>query len=193
MALILASGSPRRRELLEKLGLDFRVMTLEGIDESHPASLHGEDIARYISSKKAEAYRSVLLPEDIVITADTIVCVKGTVLGKPNTPGEARKMLQSLSGVWHQVITGVTLLSATRSETFAVTTDVKFATLTDWEINHYITHYHPFDKAGSYGIQEWMGLVAVEELRGSYFNVMGLPVCKLYHALRDFMGELPLI
>ena len=184
--IVLVSASPRRRELLKNLGLNFKVRTLCGLDESYPESLRGEDIPRYISRKKAEAYRRSMAPDELLIAADTVVLLDGEVLGKPADANAARAMLHSLSGRIHQVTTGVTLMTADRMETFAATSHVKFAELNDEEIDYYVDNYLPFDKAGAYGIQEWIGMVAVEELRGSYFNVMGLPVQRLYTALKNF-------
>ena len=184
--VILASNSPRRKELLQRLGIPFKVRTLFGIDESYPESLRGEDIVRYISRNKANAYRGSMAGNELLITADTIVYGDGVVMGKPKDADEARKMLRSLSGKVHQVITGVTILTTERVENFAVTSHVKFAELTDDEIDFYVSNYLPFDKAGAYGIQEWIGLVAVEEIRGSYFNVVGLPVQRLYQRLKLF-------
>ena len=184
--IILASARPRRRELLSGLGIDFEVRTLAGIDESCPDHLQGEAIAAYISKGKAEAYRATLAPNDLVITADTIVSVDGNVLGKPANEAEAHQMLQLLSGRTHEVVTGVTLMTKSQQQTFTATTSVTFAPLTEAEITHYVTHYRPLDKAGAYGIQEWIGMIAVESIQGSYFNVMGLPVQRLYKALRDW-------
>ena len=184
--IILASASPRRRQLLSGLGIDFEVRTLAGIDESYPDHLQGEAIAAYISKAKAEAYRATLAPNDLVITADTIVSVDGNVLGKPANEAEAHQMLQLLSGRTHEVVTGVTLMTKSQQQTSTATTSVTFAPLTEAEITHYVTHYRPLDKAGAYGIQEWIGMIAVESIQGSYFNVMGLPVQRLYKALRDW-------
>ena len=184
--IILASASPRRHQLLSGLGIDFEVRTLAGIDESYPEHLQGEAIAAYISKAKAEAYRATLAPNDLVITADTIVSVDGNVLGKPANEAEAHQMLQLLSGRTHEVVTGVTLMTKSQQQTFTATTSVTFAPLTEAEITHYVTHYRPLDKAGAYGIQEWIGMIAVESIQGSYFNVMGLPVQRLYKALRDW-------
>lgn len=184
--IVLASNSPRRKELLQRMGLNFKVRTLFGIDESYPESLRGEDIVRYISRSKANAYRSSMAANELLITADTIVYVEGKVLGKPKSPENAKEMLRELSGKTHQVITGVTILTADRTENFGVTSQVKFAELTDDEINFYVDNYLPFDKAGAYGIQEWIGIVAVEEIKGSYFNVVGLPVQRLYQKLKTF-------
>lgn len=184
--IVLASNSPRRKELLQRMGVNFKVRTLFGIDESYPDSLRGEDIVRYISRNKAQAYRSSMAPNELLITADTIVYVEGEVMGKPKTTEQAKEMLHKLSGKSHQVITGVTIVTADRTEDFGVTSQVKFAEITDEEINFYVDNYLPFDKAGAYGIQEWIGIVAVEEIKGSYFNVVGLPVQRLYQKLKTF-------
>ena len=184
--IILASNSPRRKELLQRLGLPFKVRTLFGVDESFPENLRGEDIALYIARKKAEAYKSSMSSNELLITADTIVCLDGVVMGKPYGAENAKTILRQLSGRVHQVITGVTVLTQVKRESFAVTSHVKFANVTEDEIDSYVDNYLPFDKAGAYGIQEWFGLVAVEELRGSYFNVMGLPVQRLYTVLKQF-------
>lgn len=184
--VVLASNSPRRKELLQRLGIPFKVRTLFGIDESYPDTLRGEDIVRYISRNKANAYRSSMGPDELLITADTIVYLQGEVMGKPHDADDARRMLRALAGKVHQVITGVTIITANDMENFAVTSQVKFSDLSDDEINYYVDRYLPLDKAGAYGIQEWIGLVAVEELRGSYFNVVGLPIQRLYQALKRF-------
>lgn len=184
--IVLVSASPRRKELLQNLGLTFKVRTLFGIDEQYPDTLRGEDIPRFISRKKAEAYRSSMADDELLIAADTVVCLDGRTLGKPHDAQEAKTMLHKLSGRFHQVITGVTVMTKDQMENFAVTSQVKFADLTDEEIEYYVDNYLPFDKAGAYGIQEWIGMVAVEELRGSYFNVMGLPVQRLYNVLKKF-------
>ena len=185
--IVLASNSPRRKELLQRLGLDFKVRTLLGVDESYPKELKGEEIACFISAKKAEAYKTTMGEDELLITADTIVCTpEGEVLGKPIDAVNAHTMLRSLSGTTHKVITGVSLVTAERTENFSVTSLVKFAQITDEEIKYYIDNYLPFDKAGAYGIQEWIGLVAVEEIHGSFFNVMGLPVQRLYTVLKTF-------
>lgn len=184
--IVLASNSPRRKELLQRMGVNFKVRTLFGIDESFPDSLRGEDIVCYISRNKAEAYRSSMAGNELLITADTIVYLDGEVMGKPKNAEQAKEMLHKLSGKTHQVITGVTIATAERTENFGVTSQVKFAELTDEEINFYVDNYLPFDKAGAYGIQEWIGIVAVEEIKGSYFNVVGLPVQRLYQKLKSF-------
>lgn len=184
--VVLASNSPRRKELLKRLGIPFKVRTLFGIDESYPDTLRGEDIVRYISRNKAKAYRSSMAPNELLITADTIVYLGGQVMGKPRSAEDAKAMLHLLSGNVHQVITGVTIVAGERMDNFAVTSQVKFADITDEEIDFYVDNYLPFDKAGAYGIQEWIGLVAVEEIKGSYFNVVGLPVQRLYQRLKTF-------
>lgn len=184
--IVLASNSPRRKELLQRMVVNFKVRTLFGIDESYPDSLRGEDIACYISRNKAKAYQSSMAPNELLITADTIVYVDGEVMGKPKNAEQAKEMLHKLSGKTHQVITGVTIVTAKRTENFGVTSQVKFTNITDEEINFYVDNYLPFDKAGAYGIQEWIGIVAVEEIKGSYFNVVGLPVQRLYQKLKTF-------
>ncbi len=183
---VLASGSPRRRELLAGLGIDFEVRLLPGIDESYPNGLSGEEIARTISQKKAAAYRPTLAQDELIITADTIVYQDSEVLGKPHDEQEASTMLHKLSGRTHEVITGVTLLTQEMEHTFDCVSQVRFANLSDEEIWHYITHYHPLDKAGAYGIQEWIGYIGVEHIEGSYFNVMGLPIQRLYQTLKQY-------
>ncbi len=180
--LILASNSPRRKELLSGLGLDFQVRVMQGIDESYPAELSAEEIPIFISRQKAAAYS--LTANELLITADTIVYLEGQVLGKPKDDAEARLMLQSLRGKTHQVVTGVTLRTLQWQDSFATVTQVTFANLTDEEIDYYVRQYRPFDKAGAYGIQEWIGYVGVTRLEGSYFNVMGLPVQRLYSELK---------
>ena len=185
--IILASNSPRRRELLGGLGIDFTVKVISGIDESWPHDLKGEDIPLYISRQKAAPYKPQIAPDELVITADTIVYVDGQVLGKPHDKADAVRMLKLISGRWHEVITGVTLMTQDRERSFAVTTRVKFANLTESEINSYVESGLPMDKAGAYGIQEWIGYVGVEAIEGSYFNVVGLPVQRLYRELIDFI------
>ena len=183
--IILASNSPRRKELLSGLGLNYEVRTLPGIDESYPDTLQGEEIPVYISSKKASAYLDTLKDDELLITADTIVWLDGRVLGKPADEKEACQMLRNLSGKTHQVITGVTLATTTFQKSFASVSQVTFASLTEEEISYYVNHYHPMDKAGSYGVQEWIGFIGVERIEGSYFNVMGLPVQRLYRELKE--------
>ena len=187
--IILASNSPRRRELLAGLGIDFTVKVIGGIDESWPHELKGEDIPLYISREKAAPYKPQIAPDELVITADTIVYVDGEVLGKPADKADAKRMLRLISGRWHEVITGVTLMTAEHERSFAVTTKVKFCNLTDEEINLYVESGLPMDKAGAYGIQEWIGYVGVEAIEGSYFNVVGLPVQRLYRELINFCKQ----
>ena len=184
--IILASNSPRRKELLAGLGLAFDVRVLQGIDESYPPTLPTRDIAEYISQKKAAAYREQLADDELLITADTIVVLGDEVMGKPVDEQDASHMLHKLSGKTHQVITGVTLTTKERQQSFSVLTDVTFKQLSDEEIDYYIVHYRPMDKAGAYGIQEWIGYIGVTGLNGSYFNVMGLPVQRIYEALKTY-------
>lgn len=184
--IILASNSPRRKELLGGLGIDFEVRTLQGIDESYPESLKGEDIPMYISEKKADAYKASMADDELIITADTIVYDQGQVLGKPKDAESAKAMLQQLSGHSHEVITGVSVVTKGKTVRFASTSKVFFDVLTDEEIDYYVQTYKPFDKAGAYGIQEWIGFIGVTRLEGSYFNVMGLPIQRLYKVLKDF-------
>lgn len=182
---ILASNSPRRRELLAGLGLDFEVRVLPGIDESYPSELQGGDIPLYISKEKANAYVGQLREDELLITADTIVWLDGEVLEKPKDEADASRMLHELSGRTHQVFTGVSLTTTTKQVSFSCRSDVTFCTLTDDEIDYYISHYRPLDKAGAYGVQEWIGYVGVECIEGSFFNVVGLPVQRLYQALKQ--------
>ncbi len=182
--VVLCSNSPRRRELLGGLGLDFTVRILDGIDESYDDKQSGRDIAEQISKKKAEAYRTTMQDDELCITADTIVYVDGEVLGKPKDEEDAKRMLKMISGRTHEVITGVCIQLKERNVVFSVSTNVRFATLSDEEIAYYVANYKPFDKAGAYGIQEWIGFVGVESIEGSYFNVMGLPVQRLYSELK---------
>lgn len=183
--ITLASNSPRRKELLSGLNLDYKVKILPDIDETYPDTLKGEDIPLYIARKKAEAYKSIMSKNELIITADTIVYTDGEVLGKPKNEADARRMLHALSGRSHQVITGVCITTSRFQRSFASVTEVTFDTLTDEEIDFYISTYSPMDKAGAYGIQEWIGFIGVSKLNGSYFNVMGLPVQRLYRELKN--------
>ena len=185
--IILASNSPRRKELLSGLGIEYEVRTLPDIDESYPVELQGGDIPLYISKEKADAYKSLLRPDEIIITADTIVWLNGQVLGKPESYEDAIHMLHQLSGQTHEVFTGVTLTTTQKQHSFYAETKVTFAQLSDEEISYYVNHYKPFDKAGSYGVQEWIGYIGVERIEGSYFNVMGLPVQRLYTELKKLI------
>ena len=184
--ILLASNSPRRKELLFKLGLRFDVITSVEVDESYPDSLKYEQIPSYLAQKKAEAYMDIISDDNLLIAADTVVVCDDKVLGKPHNEAEARRMLMMLSGKTHDVITGVAILTRKAKKVFAVTTKVTFDKLGDDAIDYYISTYHPFDKAGAYGIQEWIGCIGVSEIHGSYFNVMGLPVQRLYRELADF-------
>ena len=187
--IILASNSPRRRELLAGLVLDFEVRVLPDIDESYPETLAALDTAEYIAAKKADAYRSAMAPDELIITADTVVIVGDEVLGKPANDSEARDMLLKISGRTHQVVTGVCLTTQQQSSRFSVRTDVTFKPLTEAEIQYYIEKYKPFDKAGAYGIQEWIGYIGCTGLNGSYYNVMGLPVQRIYTELQKFTRQ----
>lgn len=203
--IILASNSPRRRELLAGLDIPFEVKVIKGIDESYPESLDAYEVAEYISCKKAEAYRGLLDEEaseeqgedaaqTLILTADTVVIAptadeqndqegKGVILGKPKDEEDAVRMLRMLSGKTHHVVTGVCLTTRSQQRHFSVTTEVTFKQLSDAEIRYYISHYKPFDKAGAYGIQEWIGYIGCTGLKGSYFNVMGLPVQRIYEEI----------
>lgn len=184
--IILSSNSPRRRELLAGLDIPFEVKVLEGIDESYPDGLSVEEIPQYIAKEKADAYQ--VADDEIVLTADTVVVLDNEILGKPVDDADARRMLRALSGKTHKVITGVCLTSTERQRLFAVVSEVTFKSLSDDEIDYYITHYQPLDKAGAYGIQEWIGYVGVTALKGSYFNVMGFPVQRIYDELSAQFG-----
>ena len=184
--IILASNSPRRKELLAGIDVNFEVRVLKNIDEGYPSDLPTKEIAEYISKKKAAAYLETMTADELVITADTIVMLGDEVMGKPHDDADARRMLRELSGRTHQVITGVTLTTHERQHSFSVETDVTFKELTDEEIDYYVRTYQPMDKAGAYGIQEWIGHIGVTALKGSYFNVMGLPVQRIYEALKTF-------
>lgn len=181
--IILASNSPRRRELLGGLGIDFEVKVMSGIDESYPEDLPVMEIAEYIAVKKAEAYRQTMAPDELIITADTVVVCDGEVMGKPADEADAHRMLRLLSGKVHHVTTGVSLTTLQRQRRFSVTTEVSFKPLSDEEICYYVSRYRPYDKAGAYGIQEWIGYIGCTGLKGSYYNVMGLPVQRIYHEL----------
>ena len=187
MKIILASHSPRRQELLAGLDLDFEVKVLPDIAEDYPDDMPTEKIAEYIAVEKADSYLPLLQTDELVITADTVVIVE--VLGKPTDETDAKRMLQMISGRTHQVVTGVCLTAKDRQRHFSVLTDVTFKQLTDDEIDYYICTYHPFDKAGAYGIQEWIGHVGVSSIHGSYFNVMGLPVQRIWNELQTFCRQ----
>lgn len=183
--LILASKSPRRQQLLRDLGFDFEVRTMD-VNEDHDLSLNGEEIAAHLAEKKALAFESDLADNEIVLTSDTVVWCNGESLAKAENEAHARKMLQKLSGTSHDVITGVCLLSKKHKEVFTDTTKVYIRKLTAEEMDYYISHYHPFDKAGAYGIQEWIGMWAIEKIEGSFFTVMGLPTHLIHPYLQKF-------
>lgn len=188
MKLILASNSPRRRQLLTDLGLPYEVR-LQDVDESFPAHLHRAEVAEYLAAHKAAAYRAGLAPDEIVLTADTIVCLDEDVLNKPADSAEAIRMLTRLQGRTHDVFTGVCLLAGDgRQVVFSDQTRVHFRPLSASEIAHYVYQYQPLDKAGAYGAQDWIGMVAVTRLEGSYFNVMGLPVHRVWEELQKLAG-----
>ena len=182
--IILASGSPRRKELLEGLGVDFRVEVVNGIEETYPHHLPVEEIPVYLSRLKAHAYQANA--NDLIITADTVVILNGKVIGKPHDEEEAKRMLSELSGNVHTVVTGVTVFTADRVESIGCSSEVEFAPLSDEEIDYYVENYRPLDKAGSYGIQEWIGYMGIKGIKGSFYNVMGLPVQRLYALLKTF-------
>lgn len=185
--LVLASRSPRRQHLLNELGLDYEVLAMDA-DESYPVGLKDSEIALYLCEKKAdEALRLMNNPDFLIITADTIVWHRNRVLSKPVDEDDAKDILSELSGSMHEVITGVCLTSGSKKHAFHEVTKVFFRDLTPDEINFYVNSYKPFDKAGAYGIQEWIGLMGVKRIEGCYFNVMGLPVPRLYEELLLFL------
>lgn len=182
--IILGSNSPRRRELLEGLGVPFKVLVFKDTDESYPDDLPASDIAEYIAAKKAVPYiKEGIATDNVILTADTVVVCEGEVMGKPKDEEDAHRMLRKLSGKTHQVYTGVCIVAGDKRKQFSVCTNVTFKNLSDEEIMHYITTYKPFDKAGAYGIQEWIGYVGITGIEGSYYNVMGLPVQRIYEEL----------
>ena len=182
--LTLASNSPRRQQLLKEAGFKFIVRTAP-IDEEYPDDIHYKDVAEYLARKKADAI-PFQLDNEVIITSDTVVVLHGTILGKPKDKSHAVQMLSQLSGQTHDVITGVCLKSENKTITFSDTTNVTFNMLTSEEINFYIDNYKPFDKAGGYGIQEWLGMISINKIEGSYFTVMGLPIHRVYEVLKDF-------
>ncbi len=183
--LILASNSPRRRELLKGLDLDFEVRVKRGVGESFPTNIPAERVAEYISKEKAAAYD--IADDEVLLTADTVVILEGEIMGKPDNADDARAMLRRLSGHTHHVVTGVSIKSTDGSVSFSDVTAVTFRQLTDEEIGYYIDRYKPFDKAGAYGVQEWIGYIGVTHIDGSFYNVMGLPVERVYEELRKFL------
>lgn len=184
--ILLASASPRRRELLSQIYPDFEIAPSIEVDEVYPSSMPAVDVAPHLSQLKANAYKSLITDNQLIITADTIVINNNVVLGKPSSKSEAIEMLKVLSGKCHNVITGVTITTASRQTTFSVNTEVEFSTLELKEISWYVDKYMPLDKAGAYGIQEWIGCIGVKKINGSFYNVMGLPLHKLYNELKSF-------
>jgi septum formation protein len=184
--IILASRSPRRQQLLRDLGLQFDIVIKE-FEEIYPDGLSGEEVARYVAHEKASYFKNEISDNEIVIAADTIVWCNNKVLGKPLDYKDAISILKEISGNTHEVITGVSLLSSSKELTFSETTKVTFETLSEEEICYYIDKYEPYDKAGAYGIQEWIGIIACSRIEGSYFNVVGLPVQRLYKELQNFI------
>ena len=185
--LILASASPRRRELLAGCDLDFVLAEKFECEERYPADLEAEKVAEYLSQLKSNAYPHALDERDILLTADTVVILGDKILGKPHSAEEAHEMIASLSGATHKVITGVTLRTAERTISFSAESLVTFRTLDSEEIDYYVEKYRPMDKAGAYGIQEWIGYIGIEGIEGSFYNVMGLPVQRLYTILKDII------
>jgi len=183
--LILASQSPRRHQMLKELGLSFELKTKD-VEEVYPNGLTPEEIPVYLAELKGKAFKEDVVSNELVITADTIVCIDDWILGKPKDRNDAVKMLRALSGRAHQVISGVCLMSKEKKVSFATTTNVHFKILSEEEINYYIDNYKPFDKAGAYGIQEWIGFIGIDGIEGSYFNVVGLPIQRLYQELSEF-------
>lgn len=181
--VILASGSPRRRELMAGLGVNYEVRILPDVDESYPDTLQGEEIPLYIAKEKADAYIPMMQPDELIITADTIVWLDGKVLGKPRDREDALQMLRTMSGRTHEVFTSVCITTTDWQRSFTAQTEVRFATLSEDEIIYYVDNFKPMDKAGAYGVQEWIGFIGVENISGSYYNIMGLPVQKLYREL----------
>ncbi len=187
--LLLASQSPRRRELISGCGLPFELAPKYECEEKYPSDLPAGEVALYLSRLKSEAYPFALADREILLTADTTVILGDRVLGKPHSREEAVEMLRSLSGRSHSVVTGVTLRTASRMESFAVESRVRFRELTSEEVDYYIDNFRPYDKAGAYGIQEWIGYAAIERIEGSFYNVMGLPIQKLYTELNKFLNS----
>ena len=184
--IILASRSPRRQQLLRELGLKFEVVIKE-YEEIYPEGLSGDEIARYVAHEKAASFKNEISDNVIVIAADTIVWCNNKVLGKPIDNEDAKSILKEISGNTHEVITGVSILSSSKELTFSDSTKVTFESLSEEEINYYVEKYKPYDKAGAYGIQEWIGIIACSHIDGSYFNVVGLPVQRLYSELQKFI------
>lgn len=187
--IVLGSGSPRRKYLLEEMGLNFRVMVNSFLEENWPGGLSKEEIPVYLAELKGKHIMETVPENTLLITADTIVWMGDEVINKPLDREDAFKMLRRLSGDMHEVLTGVSLRTGERKHSFHASSMVWFADLSDDEINYYIDHYEPMDKAGAYGIQDWIGYIGVEKIEGSYFNVMGLPLQRMYHELKGFLGD----
>ena len=186
--LILASASPRRQQLMKDAGFTFEVW-LKNVEEKYPQELHWENVPEYLAKVKASAFREELKADEVLITADTVVCIHDRILGKPADRKEAISMLQELSGNRHLVVTGVSVTTRTEQLSFSSRTDVFFKRLSNEEIEFYVDTYKPFDKAGAYGIQEWIGYIGIERIEGSFYNVMGLPIQKLYETLRKLQFQ----
>lgn len=184
--ILLASKSPRRRELLSTLRIPFHCISIGGIDESYPEDMPREEVPIFLANKKADAYIAEMKPNDMIITADTLVIKDNKIYGKPSDADDARRMLHELSSCVHKVVTGVCILTSNRRVGFSSETEVKFTELSDDDINYYVENFIPLDKAGAYGIQEWIGCIAVEWIKGSYYNVIGLPLHSLYQELKHF-------
>lgn len=187
--ILLASKSPRRSQLMQMAAIPFRLADIKNVEEIYPDTLRAEDVPGFLSQIKAAAYKTELSVGKVVVTADTVVILDGAILGKPHDADDAFRMLTMLSGNKHKVVTGVSLMAAGKSKTFSVESEVEFGHLTPEQIRYYVDTYKPFDKAGAYGIQEWIGAVGIKGINGSYYNVMGLPIHRLYHELCSFIAD----
>ena len=192
MKVLLGSKSPRRRELLEMLRVSFEIVDLGNLEEKYPEDLEKEEVPEFLARFKADAYLPSLKEDELLITADTIVLLDGEIIGKPKDVEDAKKMLSKLSGKTHKVVSGVAISVKGETSSFKTITEVRFSKLTQDQIDYYVDNFRPLDKAGAYGIQEWIGGVAVAGINGSYYNVMGLPVHRLYKELCKYLPELPL-
>lgn len=184
--VILASNSPRRRELLTMIGVNYDMANNIDVPEDYPDTMAPEDVPAYLSNKKSYYYKKTMTPDQLLITADTLVILGKEILGKPATDEEAKEMLRKLSGQTHKVVTGVTIITTLRSVTFSVCSEVSFGDLSDEDINYYVNRSHPLDKAGGYGVQEWIGAIGIRSINGSFYNVMGLPTHRLFQELLKF-------
>ncbi|KPL10022.1 MAG: septum formation inhibitor Maf [Bacteroides sp. SM1_62] len=187
--IILGSGSPRRQYLLNELGFEYEVRVNNDLAETYPEGLSRQEIPVYLAEMKARAIMKTVPPDTLLITADTIVWLEGRVINKPKDHADAVSILKKLSGNMHEVLTGVCLMTSDWMHSFHASSLVWFSRLSEEEINYYIEHYKPYDKAGAYGVQEWIGYIGIEKIEGSYFNVMGLPIQKVYHELKKLLGE----